>query len=132
MATIELESESVVPFGTLRGVLRWQGPERPPSLELRVFWMTRGRGTEELEVVSAMPVSLAPDGTSPFSIKLPGLPWSFSGQLISLSWAIELVDDQGEGCGIANFVLSPDGKVRELAKVEKPMSKTKGIGFKSR
>lgn len=131
-AKIELETATVKPFGVLGGTVRWQRSERPPSLELRVFWMTRGRGTEEVNVVTVVPGSLEADGTAEFSIKLPGVPWSFSGQLISVSWAVELVDDQGEGWAMAEFVLSPDGEVRQLGKVEKPVSKKKAFGFQSK
>lgn len=131
-AKIELAGEFVKPLGTLEGKLHWHRSERPPSLELRVFWMTRGRGTEEVKVVSMEPVLLDPAGTAVFSIRLPGLPWSFNGQLISVSWGVELVDDQGEGCGLAEFVMSPDGVVRQLGEVKKPKSKGKGIKFESR
>lgn len=129
-AKIELASEFVKPLGTLDGKVFWQRPERPPSFELRVFWMTRGRGTEEVHVVSTELLQLDQAGTASFSIRLPDLPWSFNGQLISVSWAVELVDDQGEGCGLAEFVMSPDGVVRQLGEVEKP--KSKGIKFEER
>jgi hypothetical protein len=63
---------------------------------------------------------------------MPGAPWSFTGQLISVSWALELVDDQGEGCGMTEFVMSPDGEVRELGKVENPTGKKMVFGFQSK
>ncbi len=128
-AKIELASEAVKPFEALEGVVRWQRSERPPALELRVFWMTRGRGTEEVSVEAVSPVSLGPDASAPFSMVLPGLPWSFDGQLISVTWAVELVDDQGEGCAMAEFVLSPDGVVRKLGAIDKPQSKGKKSRF---
>lgn len=130
-AEIELATATVKPFGVLDGTVRWQGSDRPPSLELRVFWMTRGMGTEEVKVVASEAVSLEANGTAHFSIKLPGVPWSFSGQLISVSWAVELVDHQGEGCTMVEFVMSPDGKVRQLGKVDHPKSKKKSFGFQS-
>lgn len=126
-AKIELASATVKPFEALEGVVRWLRSERPPALELRVFWMTRGRGTEEVSVEAVSPVSLGADGSVAFSIPLPGLPWSFDGQLISLSWAVELVDDQGEGCAMEEFVLSPDGVVRKLGAIDKPESEGKFV-----
>ena len=132
-ATIELDSATVKPFGSLSGTVRWGSGARPPSLELRVFWMTRGRGTEEVETVVSAAVPLTADGSAAFTIDVPGLPWSFSGQLVSVAWAIELVDDQGEGCALADFVLSPDGRVRELGEVEKPLSvKKRRFGIQSK
>ncbi|MGB6223614.1 hypothetical protein [Haloferula sp.] len=131
-AKIELASEFVKPLGTLHGKVQWQRSERPPSLELRVFWMTRGRGTEEVHVVTTEPVLLNPAGTAMFSMRLPELPWSFDGQLISVSWAVELVDDQDEGCALVEFVMSPDGVVRQLGEVKEPKSKGRGIRMKER
>ena len=128
-AKIELASATVKPFGALEGVVRWLRSERPLSLELRVFWMTRGRGTEEVGVEAVSPVSLGADGSAAFSIVLPGLPWSFDGQLISVSWAVELVDDRGDGCAMAEFVLSPDGVVRKLGVIDKPESGGKKSHF---
>jgi len=70
-ATIELESEALEPGGVLRGRVRWQSPERPPPLELRLFWHTRGRGTEELEVVEARSLSVSPGVGGSFEFALP-------------------------------------------------------------
>lgn len=126
-AKIELAGDFVKPLGMLQGRVQWLRSERPPALELRVFWMTRGRGTEEVHVVASEPLLLDSVGRGSFSIELPALPWSFDGQLISVSWAVELVDDQDEGCGLAEFVMSPDGVVRQLGEVKEPKSKARGI-----
>jgi len=124
-ATIELESEALEPGGVLRGRVRWQSPERPPPLELRLFWHTRGRGTEELEVVEARALSVSPGVATSFDFALPARPWSFSGELVAVVWALELVDDRGEGVAEAEFTMAPGGRAPRLGKVEKPQSAAK-------
>ena len=126
-AIIELSETTVKPGGTLTGRVVWRDGGRPDSLELRVFWMTSGRGTEEVNVIATVPGRLEDDGTVAFSIDLPELPWSFDGRLIQVSWAVEVVDREGEACALSDFVLSPDGEVRVLEEVK--VKKKSRFGF---
>ena len=75
---------------TVAGTVRWNLEENPESLELSLFWHTQGKGTRDVGVVETMkfdnPGSF---GRKDFSFKLPQGPYSFSGKLISLIWAIE-------------------------------------------
>jgi hypothetical protein len=49
----------------------------------------------------------------PFSFRAPVFPSSFSGKLISLIWALELVLDPG-GAEAIELVIAPDGKELRL------------------
>lgn len=116
MTTIELENDGVFrPGETLRGrvVLAEGVPSR--GLELRLFWMTRGRGTEEVGVVG-----IAPLRDFGFTFDLPAAPPSFSGALVGIVWAVELVDGDGEGLAMAEFVMAPDGEALRLGEVPEP------------
>src|SRR5689334_16232627 len=77
---------------TMEGVAGWRLEKPPESVELRLFWFTRGKGTEDVGVVSRMRFD-APQQEEgrKFGFTLPAEPWTFSGQLISLIWALELV-----------------------------------------
>ena len=44
-----------------------------------------------------------------FSLALPRQPFSFSGKLISLEWALELIVEPGSNVARETFVLSPTG-----------------------
>jgi len=45
-----------------------------------------------------------------FRFRLPEGPYSFSGKLISLLWAIEVVASPGDMAGRAGIVVSPSGR----------------------
>ena len=88
----------------------WNFDSAPESFEARLFWFTRGKGTQDVGVVETQPVAiLETNGHQRFRFKLPEAPYSFSGRLISLVWAVELVanDDQSARW---EFVLAPDGE----------------------
>ena len=87
----------------------WALGKLPRVLEARLFWFTRGKGTEDLEVVATQPApTVSQAGEHTFRFTLPEGPWSFSGKLISLLWAVELVaDDQSARW---EFTLAPGGR----------------------
>jgi hypothetical protein len=86
----------------------WAMQKPPASVEARLFWFTRGKGTEDVEIVAALQVpSPGPAGEHVFRFTLPHSPYSFSGRLISLSWAVELI--AGRASSRCEFVLAPDG-----------------------
>jgi hypothetical protein len=97
------------PRGLLELLAQWSLPSAPPSLEARLFWFTRGKGTEDVGVVATERVpSPGARGQHRVRFTLPEAPYSFSGQLISLIWAVELVADKTAGRW--EFVLAPEGR----------------------
>jgi hypothetical protein len=89
----------------------WALPVAPSQLEVRLFWYTRGKGTEDVSVVAVERVDNPPAaGERSWQFKLPVQPWSFSGKLISLVWAVELVVEPSARAARAEFTLSPDGR----------------------
>lgn len=87
----------------------WALAQPPGQLELRLFWVTRGKGTEDLEIVArhAVPAPAAA-GEFTWTLELPGAPWSFSGKLISLVWGVEVVATSPACAARCEFVLAPD------------------------
>ncbi len=100
------------PGETLELSAMWSLPKPPRDLEARLLWYTRSKGTEDVGVEASERVTApAAAGERTFRFKLPNGPYSFSGQFITLAWAVELVAD-----GRASrweFTLGPDG--REVA-----------------
>ena len=89
----------------------WALPAKPESLEVRLFWFTRGKGTEDIEIISTERIAAdAPAGETKVLFTLPVAPYSFSGKLISLIWAAELVAEPGAHSTRFEFTLSPTGK----------------------
>ena len=78
-----------------------------------------------MSIVETVPLSAEfnrSSGDAPFRFQLPSAPYSFSGKLISLVWAVEVVALPANIAGRVNIILSPDGKEIELLQVEKPKS----------
>ena len=81
------------------------------SAELRLFWYTRGKGTEDVGLVDtvAFPDPQTTDQRT-FRFALPEAPYSFSGKLISIIWAIELILEPGPSVERREIVMSPSGR----------------------
>ncbi len=93
----------------------WQLDEMPTSLELRLFWYTEGKGGRDSEIVASESIEPTPSGHRTCRLRLPDIvPSSFSGKLISLLWAIELVAEPGERAGRIELVVSPTGHELQL------------------
>jgi hypothetical protein len=99
------------PGDVVAGTLRWQLPEPPETIELRLFWSTEGKGDQDLEVVEAISfTSPGAQGRRPFQVRLPQGPYSFSGKLITLSWALEAIAQPGNRAGNLFITVSPTGE----------------------
>jgi hypothetical protein len=53
-----------------------------------------------------------------FRLRLPSGPYSFSGKLISLIWALEVVAEPGADAGRQDITLSPTGRELVIAAAE--------------
>lgn len=70
----------------------WNFPSPPQAIEARLVWNTAGKGDQDLKVVKTIHIeNPAASDEREIVLELPWGPYSFSGKLISLIWAIELV-----------------------------------------
>jgi hypothetical protein len=93
----------------------WRLDEMPDSLEIRLFWFTEGKGDRDTEIVVAESIEPSPSGHRTCRFRLPDLvPSSFSGKLVSLLWAIELVAEPGDRAGRVDLIVSPTGEELRL------------------
>jgi hypothetical protein len=107
--------EAFEPGGKLAVTATWQLAKPPRGVELRLFWFTRGRGSEDAGVVETVRFDgpKAEDKRS-FRLRLPEGPCSFSGQLISLIWALELVAEPSKETARVEIVMAPGGQAVQL------------------
>jgi hypothetical protein len=99
------------PGEPLSGRVAWRVDKEPTSVELRLFWYTSGKGTLDVGVVNTMTFATPRmDDHRDFTLPLPREPYSFSGTLISLIWAIELIVEPGEHVERQQIVLSSSGQ----------------------
>lgn len=95
--------KNFVPGETISGELVWLSPG---PVELRLFWFTEGRGTQDVGVVARESFS-AGEIKGAFTFTLPAMPYSFSGKLVSVKWALELVDEKEESLVREELIVSP-------------------------
>ena len=116
MEWIQIETRdggtAFAPGDTVEGSAGWQLERDAESIELRLFWYTQGKGDQDLEVVEVVtfPTPGLEDRRG-FCITLPeDGPVSFSGKLISLLWALEVIAEPGSRAGRLEIVVSPGGR----------------------
>ena len=102
------EQTAFRPGELIEGAIGWNLPEELRAIEVRLGWQTRGKGTEDAETVNEIKFDDPPaQGARPFQFVAPDQPYSFSGKLISLIWAIEAVTKPGTDSARIEFIVSP-------------------------
>ena len=103
------------PGEELTGTAAWKLDKPPRSVELRLLWFTRGQGEEDACVVETVrfdhPIQ---DDSRPFRFRLPDGPYSFSGKLFSLVWALELVVEPSKENARQEITIAPGAKTVQL------------------
>jgi hypothetical protein len=99
------------PREMVRGAIRWGLNGDPKRLELSLFWYTAGKGTRDVSIVETTRLDdPGASGSKDFSFTLPEGPYSFSGKLISLLWALELTCSPGSETVRREITVSPTGR----------------------
>jgi hypothetical protein len=106
--TLDQDSHGFTPGEVVSGRVQWAADREPTDVELRLFWYTSGKGTSDIGVVEAISFDRPQrSDTRMFRFTLPHEPYSFSGKLISLIWAIELIVGPNAEAERFEFVMSP-------------------------
>lgn len=93
------------------GLLRWNLDQAPRWLELRLFWYTEGKGTQNVGVEAQQRFTdLSISGERPFQFIAPAHPPSCSGKLVSIRWALELVSNDAHEIARVEVVIAPDAR----------------------
>ena len=93
---------------TIRGQVAWSEFNRLESLEIRLIWFTRGKGDRDVQIVQQQTIrSNASSGSEPFEFTAPRAPYSFSGKLISIIWAVEVVAFPSRNAESVEIVIAP-------------------------
>jgi hypothetical protein len=98
----------------------WELEKPVSNIELRLFWFTEGKGDSDVHVVQKL--GFPQPGlreSKRLAIHLPDAPYSFSGALISLVWALELVADSSREAARIEFVMAPNGEEIRLEPIAK-------------
>lgn len=108
------------PGDEVRGSAAWELEEAPTSVSLSLLWYTEGRGDQDIAVVATHDFE-APgqQDRRDFELVIPLGPLSFSGTLISLAWALEIVAEPGTVSQRIEILVSSTGQ--EIRLVEEPL-----------
>jgi hypothetical protein len=99
------------PGERVEGELVWSFPSAGQTLHVRLIVTTSGRGSQDETAFAEETVPAARGrGSKRFSLKLPEGPYSFSGKLISLIWAVEASTEAGGATVRKGIVVSPTGE----------------------
>jgi hypothetical protein len=112
MAILRLQTDGSAswfkPRSTVAGDASWHLDTAAEAIEVRLFFYTQGKGTQDVQIVDSLRIERPePSGHTRFSFALPSGPYSFSGQLITLNWALELVAVPGEDTHRIELLVGP-------------------------
>lgn len=112
MGWIQIETEgganAFLPGETITGTVSWQLDPPLESMELRLIWYTQGKGDQDLQIVETAAFhSPGVVDRRAFTIRIPQGPYSFSGKLISLLWALEVVAQPDDRASREPIIVSP-------------------------
>ena len=100
------------------GTVEWSSEKQPTAVELRLFWFTRGKGTEDAGLINTVRFEHPLPGESrSFRFQLPQSPYSCSGRLLSLVWALELVSLPSKQVFRREFEMGPGKQEVKLGSV---------------
>jgi len=117
------------PGEELSGSVTWSGESTIRSLELRLFWFTRGKGIEDAGVVEKLAFEQPlPTETRAFRFKVPQAPYSCTGTLVSITWALELITYPSKAVTRREIEIGP-GK-RSVSLESLPAIKTGGLSVR--
>ena len=109
------------PGETIAGAVLWEFEKAPQLAEVRLLWFTRGKGTEDGETIATVKFDAPPPAdTREFSFEAPDEPYSFSGTLIALIWAVEFVAKPGSEFERMEITIAPDAREIVLPRIAQP------------
>jgi hypothetical protein len=118
------------PGETIAGAVLWEFGKVPELAEVRLIWFTRGKGTEDGAIFGSVKFDTPPAAdTREFSFTAPNGPYSFSGTLIALLWAVEFVAKPGGEFQRLEITIAPDATAIALPRIPQP--KHTGIRIQS-
>jgi hypothetical protein len=107
---IELDAagDAFLPGETVSGRIEWAFSDAPDALDVRLLWYTEGRGDRDAGVARSLRVETpGAVGSQRFDLELPAGPYTFSGRLVSLIWALEAVARPGDRVALREIVVGP-------------------------
>ncbi len=115
MIKFNLERNAFEPGEPIVGQVSWQLLSDCDELHIRLIWYTSGKGQQDFAIVQQSIVQ-RPNESGEFELQFvaPAWPHSFSGKLITLSWAIEVIRKPSNQAARFDLVIGPERRERSL------------------
>ena len=97
------------PGEVLEGEVVLTGPAVPADVEVLLHWRTEGKGTRDTKIAERLKLGHCTGERTPFKLKLPDAPYSFSGKLVSLVWSIQAATNRSARSDDIRLTISPSG-----------------------
>jgi hypothetical protein len=128
MITIKLTDEvnaqdnAYRPNEPITGDVGWSElPTETEQVQVRLIWYTEGKGTQDFAIVASEKLDAPMEqGNHRFHFVAPNRPSRFSGKLISLIWAIEVIVFPSKETERKTIIISPSGSEIRLTPIERP------------
>ena len=106
------QKTAFLPGDAIDGVISWAFDDEPREIELRLLWYSSGKGNRDTGVVEVVRYEQpARDDVKTFGFIAPAGPFSYSGTLITLSWALEAtVRKEKKTFARLDLVIAPNGR----------------------
>lgn len=110
MINVQLDKLKYEPGEQIQGKVTWKQITPDISFEIRLIWFTLGKGSRDYAEASNQTIEHpSEEGVFEFSFEAPDWPHSFSGELISLQWAVEVIVLPTEESVEVELVIAPGG-----------------------
>jgi hypothetical protein len=84
------------PREVVEGTLQWRLGNQPQRIDVSLLWYTSGKGTQDVGAIETLAIEEPNSvGQRDFAFTLPDGPYSFSGKLVSVAWAVEAASSPG-------------------------------------
>ncbi|XAL98483.1 hypothetical protein OT109_12950 [Phycisphaeraceae bacterium D3-23] len=108
--TLDRTAGGYRPGEAITGLMRWSLTQPAERIDVRLFWWTSGKGSSDSGLAGELKFEgLAASGEQAIVFDAPAGPYSFSGKLVTIQWAVEAIARPGKQVARAEFVLSTSG-----------------------
>lgn len=119
MISGQLSKHEFCPGEKIELTVHWQEIGQGIAIDARLIWYTSGKGTRDYRIVQRQLIAHPQQqGSQQIQFVAPNWPLSFSGQLISLHWAIEIVELPSEEAQQIEIVIGPQGEETLLPQLD--------------
>jgi len=106
--TLNGDTRQFAPGENMEGTVSWDLPKQSQKFRLSLIWYTQGRAPTASGTVDYLEFN-APtrSGSKDFNFQTPNGPYSFTGKLFSINWALEFAPLPGFKSIERQIILSP-------------------------